>query len=212
MTRALQTLLRRDDVELVVAGRTDRGVHARAQVASYEGPPPQLRSLNALLPDDVGVLAAEEMPDGWSARFDAKGRSYEYRVHTRRVGPSPFSMGRELWWPHRVDLEALRSCAAAVVGEHDFTAFTPSDTYHVRFTRVVSACSWEREGEETLVFRISADAFMRNMCRVLVGTMLEVAAGRRGVEDFVSLLGGAPRARAGVTAPAHGLYLVGGEY
>jgi tRNA pseudouridine38-40 synthase len=133
-------------------------------------------------------------------------------VHTRRAGPSPFELGRALWWPHRVDLELLQACATAIVGEHDFTAFTPSDTYHQRFRRIVTAACWERTGPEALEFRIEADAFMRNMNRVLVGTMLEVAGGRRGLEDFCALLDGAPRAAAGPTAPAHGLYLVGVRY
>jgi tRNA pseudouridine38-40 synthase len=195
-----------------VAGRTDAGVHALGQVCSYEGPPPPLRSLNAILPGDVGVLAAEEAPDGWSARHDARSRTYMYRVHTRRAGPSPFELGRALWWPHPVDLAALQACAAALPGTRDFTAFTPTDTYHRRFTRDVVAASWQRGGEELLEFRIEADAFMRNMNRVLVGTMLEVAGGRRGVEDFAALLDGARRAAAGPTAPAHGLYLVGVRY
>jgi tRNA pseudouridine38-40 synthase len=213
LTTALNTLERRDDVHLTVAGRTDRGVHALAQVCSYATAAlPSLRSVNALLPDDVGVMAAEEMPDGWSARRDARSRRYLYRVHTRRAGPSPFALGRALWWPHPVDLGALEACAAALPGTHDFTAFTPTDTEHVRFERVVLSAGWEQPDEETLEFRIEADAFMRNMNRVLVGTMLEVAGGRRSVADFTALLAGAPRSAAGPTALPHGLYLVGVRY
>jgi tRNA pseudouridine38-40 synthase len=208
---ALETLLRRP-VELTVAGRTDRGVHARGQVVSYDGPPPPLRNLNALLPHDVAVLAAEPAPPGFNARLDARSRSYLYRVHTRRWGPSPFEVGRALWWPHRVDLGALQACAAAIAGEHDFTAFTPSGGYHRRFERVVLAASWAAGGEQTLEFHIEADAFMRHMIRVLVGTMLEVAGDRRTLEDFTALLAGAPRSAAGPTAPAHGLYFLGARY
>jgi tRNA pseudouridine38-40 synthase len=192
---------------VVVAGRTDRGVHALGQVASYEGPPVGLRSLNALLPDDVGVLAIEEAPVGFSARYDAGSRRYLYRLHTRRAAPSPFERGRALWWPHRADLEALQACAAVLPGLRDFSAFTPSQSYHHRFTRQVLAASWEREGPEALAFRIEAESFMRNMVRILVGTMLEVGSGRRSLDDFVSLLAGAPRSAAGVTAPPQGLYL-----
>jgi tRNA pseudouridine38-40 synthase len=158
------------------------------------------------------VTAAEEVPDGFSARHDARSRSYLYRVHTRRAGPSPFELGRALWWPHRTDLAALERCAAAIVGEHDFTAFTPSDTYHQRFERIVLHATWTGEGSEALEFRIEADAFMRNMIRVLVGTMLEVAGDRRTLEDFTALLAGAPRSAAGPTAPAHGLYFLGARY
>lgn len=211
LTRALSTVLRRP-VALSVAGRTDRGVHATGQVASYPGPPPRLRSVNAIVGDDVCVLAAEVMPSGFSARFDARSRAYTYRVHTRRVGPSPFERGRALWWPHRIDLPALQACATAVVGTHDFTAFTPKVTYHRRFSRHVLAAAWTAVDEETLQLEIEADAFMRSMIRVLVGTMLEVAAGRRTLEDFVALLHGAPRSLAGPTAPPHGLYLSGVRY
>ena len=101
-----------------------------------------------------------------------------------------------------------------MVGTHDFTAFTPTETDHVRFSRDVFSCFWRRSGAdgELLEFWIEADAFMRNMNRVLVGTMLEVAGGRRSVADFVSLLSGQPRSAAGATAPAHGLYLAGVGY
>jgi tRNA pseudouridine38-40 synthase len=209
LERALFTLLRRE-VALTVAGRTDRGVHALGQVVSYDGPLPPLRSLNALLPAEIAVLDAAEAPDGFSARRDARSRAYLYRL-LARPAPSPFERGRALWWPHRVDEPALRRCAEALVGTHDFTAFTPTETYHRRFSRRVLAASWERAGD-VLEFRIEADTFMRHMNRVLIGTMLEVAGGRRTVEDFTSLLAGRPRSEAGATAPAHGLYLAAVRY
>jgi tRNA pseudouridine38-40 synthase len=217
LERVLAVVLRRETVPLTVAGRTDAGVHAWGQVASYEGRPVRPASINALLPDDVAVLASEAAAPGFSARHDATSRAYCYRVLARRER-SAFERGRALWWPHALDRDALDACAAALVGAHDFTAFTPTETDHVRFERDVRFAAWRAEegcgAEEgdVLAFWIEADAFLRNMNRVLVGTMLEVADGRRSIEDFVGLLDGAPRARAGKTAPAEGLYLVGVGY
>ncbi|HTX12020.1 MAG TPA: hypothetical protein VME22_25595 [Solirubrobacteraceae bacterium] len=123
-----------------------------------------------------------------------------------------FEAGRALWWSRPVDVSALLECAAALVGTHDFTAFTPTDTYHQRFSRDVFAALWRRREGGVLEFWIEADAFMRQMNRVLVGTMLEVGIGRRSVAEFVGLLSGRPRSEAGPTAPAHGLYLAGVGY
>jgi tRNA pseudouridine38-40 synthase len=205
---ALATVLR-EPIELSVAGRTDTGVHALGQVASFEtatDPPADLaRRLNGLAPDDAAVTAASVVADGFNARHDAKSRSYHYRLLARSA-PNPFEQGKSLWWPHKIDHKALEACAAALEGTHDFTAFTPTQTDHVHFNRNILAASWTTEND-ILTFRITADAFMRNMVRVLVGTQLEVANSRRTVESFTQLLKGASRTEAGDTAPPHGLYL-----
>jgi tRNA pseudouridine38-40 synthase len=203
-------ILRLERVDLTVAGRTDAGVHAWGQVASYSGPPVSVRSLNAVLPSDVAALSCVDGGPDFDARRDATSRAYCYRVLTRPPR-SAFERGRALHSPRPLAFDALSECAAALVGEHDFTAFTPTDTYHERFVRRVFAAYW-RSAADVLEFWIEADAFMRQMNRVLVGTMLEVASGRRSVEDFVALLGGRPRSCAGRTAPAHGLYLAGVGY
>lgn len=205
---ALATVLR-EPVQLTVAGRTDTGVHAVGQVASFvteaEVRGDLARRLNGAGPDDIAVTAATAVEDGFDARHSAKSRSYRYRVIARSA-PNPFEQGRALWWPHRIDLEALEACAAALAGNHDFTAFTPTQTDHVRFDRDILAASWTLD-EGILSFRITADAFMRNMVRILVGTMLEASSGRRTVDSFTQLLQGATRSDAGDTAPPHGLYL-----
>jgi tRNA pseudouridine38-40 synthase len=156
------------------------------------------------------VTAAAGAAEGFDARGDAVSRTYRYRV-LARPSSSPFEQNRALWWPQPIDREALAACAASLLGTHDFTAFTPTQTDHVRFERHILEARWDWT-DPIASFRITADSFMRSMVRVLVGTQLEVASCRRTLEDFKQLLQGASRSAAGETAPPHGLYLESVSY
>lgn len=219
--------------EWEVAGRTDAGVHARRQVLSVRLPEgldlDRLRySLNALTPPQVAVVHIRPAPASFNARSQARSRVYRYFLAT---GPavSPF-WSRYSWHvPVELDWQALTEAAGLVVGTHDFTAFTPTETEHVLFRRKVTVCRWRRArgglcglsvsnrggalafahpgGQELFYLEIEAEAFLRHMVRTLVGTMVEVAKGDRDLAGFASLLEGAPRAAAGPTAPPQGLFL-----
>jgi tRNA pseudouridine38-40 synthase len=161
-------------------------------------------ALNPRLPDAITVVTAVEASEDFHARHSARSRTYRYRLFTRAT-PSPFELRRSWWLPRPLDEEALAAAAAELAGEHDFRAFTPTQTQHGVFVRGVERAEWIRRGDH-LDFEITADSYLRHMVRSLVGTMVEAPASIPG------LLDGSPRSEAGATAPPWGLYLVSVAY
>lgn len=214
LAEALSTVLRQP-VKLSVAGRTDAGVHASGQVVSFDAetdlPPARISyKATAVLPKDLALRRCVAAPDGFDARRDARSRSYEYRVVNDEIR-SPLKRRKATYAARPLDFGLLRETAVLVEGTRDFRAFTPSRTYHVRFERVVTESRWTRSGD-LLTYGITADSFLYGMVRSLVGTMIEVAAGKRDLDGFERLLSGAGRSEAGPAAPSRGLTLVGVGY
>lgn len=213
---ALKVALRRE-VETVCAGRTDAGVHALGQQVSFPADDELLagrdlgklqRSLNALTPDDIAIRAIRLERAGFSARFDARAREYRYRI---ACGPvPPVFLARFSWWHRRpLDADAMRRAGRVLLGEHDFTSFclaaSSKDQVTTRRLETVDAFEEEQLGEECLVVRVVGNAFLHNMVRIIVGTLVEVGAGRREPGWVADVLAARDRRAAGPTAPACGL-------
>jgi tRNA pseudouridine38-40 synthase len=214
LSEGLRTVLRQP-VKLSVAGRTDAGVHASGQVVSFEAdtelePSVVAYKTTAVLPEDLALRRCILADEGFDARRYAKSRSYEYRVINDPVR-SPLKRRRAIYVARDLDLDLLQNAARLVGGTHDFRAFTPSRTYHVRFERIVTESTWKRSGN-LLVYYVTADSFLYSMVRTLVGTMLEVADGRREMASFERLLSGGERSEAGPALASKGLTLVGVGY
>lgn len=217
LERALATVLR-EPVRVRGAGRTDAGVHALGQVAAVpvSRPPADparlLRSLNALLPDDVAVREVTQVGDEFDPRRHARSRVYEYRL-LQGTAPSPF-WRRWAWHvPRPLDVEAMHAAAGRLLGEHDFAAFRGADAKETPRTTVRRVLeSGLRRESPLLVYRVEATAFLKHMVRNIVGTLVEVGLGERAPATMDGLLAGRDRTRAGATAPPHGLVLVAVRY
>ena len=197
------------------AGRTDAGVHALGQVASagvtFTHPVDTLRrALNGQLPADIRVLdVTEEAPD-FHARFSARSKTYRYQLRAGGVG-DPFSRAFAWQMHERLDVDAMREAAAALVGQHDFAAFQCAGTETSTTVRTISRSTIAAEGD-LIHYEVAGDGFLRHMVRSIVGTLVEIGRGRRPASAMSKLLHGGARADAGATAPPHGLFLVRVDY
>lgn len=206
------------DVAVHGAGRTDAGVHALAQVASVslasELPGLTLvRAVNAVLPPDVRVLAAEDVAPAFHARFSARTKTYEYRIVNAPL-VSVF-LYRYVWHVmHPLDMEAMRMAAAPLVGRHDFAAFQGAGSTVATTERTILDLAWNEGGgfDRPIVFRVTGDGFLRHMVRNIVGTLVEVGSGRLEAGCLPSILQSRDRTQAGPTAPPQGLFLTHVQY
>ena len=209
----LETLLSRlleQRVEVAGAGRTDAGVHARRQCCSFRADTERscnimLTELRKYLPEDIGALSLEEAPERFHARLSATEKTYVYRVWNSET-PNVFERRYVYVWPGELELGEMRRAAAMLLGTHDFSAFCTAKGKKKSAVRTLYALEIERRGEE-LRFTFRGDGFLYNMVRSLTGTLLEVGSGQRGAESVREALEAGDRARAGFTAPAHGLTL-----
>jgi tRNA pseudouridine38-40 synthase len=206
ITRVLNEILQ-EPVNLIGAGRTDAGVHARGQVANFRTNSVMdaariQHALSGLLPDDIVVLSAREVPESFHARFDARERLYRYYISFRRS-----AIGRQYQWLvwYRVDLKLMKNAASTFIGSHDFEAFSKCNDLDHHLCNVRSS-RWV-ESEATIFYEIRSDRFVRGMVRSLVGTMVDLGRGRIPWDHFQQILESRDRRRAGDMAPACGLFL-----
>ncbi|WP_211245413.1 tRNA pseudouridine(38-40) synthase TruA [Sphingobacterium alkalisoli] len=212
---ALGTLLR-EEVATLGAGRTDTGVHAKQLYVHFDSdnaslinsPDRFIHSLNALLPFDIAVLRLLEVASGSHARFDATERSYEYHIHFTK---DPFLINKSWLLRDRLNVQRLNEAARLLVGKKDFGCFSKSNTQVFTNICTIKEAQWVEIGEK-LVFHITADRFLRNMVRAIVGTLLEVGAKGKPISYVEEVLASRDRSKAGTSVPAHGLYLTKIKY
>ncbi len=204
--------LAKQRIQVIGAGRTDSGVHARGQVVNFKcdsWPVPLNKTplaLNALLPDDIVVTLAEEVPEDFHSRFSAKGKTYRYTVYNRRI-PNPFLKRFALHEPRPLDTAAMNEAAGYLVGEHDFKSFQAQGTVVKSTVRTIFSAAVERDGS-TVLLTFTGSGFLYNMVRIMTGTLLNVGLGKTKPEEIKDILAACDRSRAGTTVPPQGLCLM----
>ncbi|HUI66061.1 MAG TPA: tRNA pseudouridine(38-40) synthase TruA [Bacteroidota bacterium] len=207
ITKVLDQILQ-EPINLIGAGRTDAGVHARGQVGSFRtnsqlGVGSIMSGLNGILPEDIYVHAVEEVSEGFNARYDAKGRVYRYFISMK-----PTSIGRHYQWYVKYDLNltSMNAVAAQIIGEHDFEAFCKYDA-EVKHHRCTVTTSIWKESPGMYVYEVRADRFLHGMVRALVGTMVDIGRGFTPITTFRDIMTSRDRRKAGMAAPPQGLFL-----
>lgn len=208
-TKVLQTLLR-ENIELVGAGRTDAGVHAKKMIAHFDSSQSDLsseeylRKMNSILPKDIAVQKIYPVQPDAHARFDALARSYEYRIHFQK---DVFKELLSVRMYHTLDFELMNMAAQQLLNYTDFTSFSKLHTDAKTNNCALTKALWKQEHDEW-VFEIQADRFLRNMVRAIVGTLLEVGRHKISVQEFCDIIEAKDRCKAGASVSPHGLYLV----
>ena len=202
-------------MEVNGSGRTDAGVHAYGQVANFhmdtdDTPEALMEKINSYLPEDIGVISVEEVPERFHSRLNAKSKTYRYRVLNSAV-PHIFERRYVYQVPEHLDMEAMRRAAILLTGSHDFKAFTSAKKGKKSTVRTVDSIQIDRVGDE-IHFTFSGNGFLYHMVRILMGTLLEVGTGAKKPEDMTAILESGSRECAGPLVPACGLALMEVRY
>jgi tRNA pseudouridine38-40 synthase len=212
INQAISTVLG-EDINVVGAGRTDTGVHAKQMFAhfdssmSFDGKD-LIYKLNSFLKNDISVLRVFEVDDSAHSRFDAFSRKYEYLIH---VNKNPFLINKSWYFHRKLDVDLMNEASKLLLNYTDFTSFSKLHTQTKTNNCSVKMAVWEKVND-TLVFSIEADRFLRNMVRAIVGTLVTVGEKKISIEEFVEIIESKNRSKAGASVPAHGLYLVSVKY
>ena len=212
LNKALSLLLK-TEIEIVGAGRTDTGVHAKQMFAHFDyeteiDAPQLIHKLNSYLPKDIVVYNILNVPDESHARFDALKRTYEYHIHTTK---DAFENEGSYQYQLPLDIDKMNQACQLLFKYNDFECFSKVNTDVRTFNCVIFEAHWQQDRNK-LVFTIAADRFLRNMVRAIVGTMINIGTGKISLEDFEKIIESKDRSQAGFSAPAHGLYLTKIEY